>query len=282
MAYAISLPARWRSQPRYPWRSEPTGPFAQGLQMLHVFGASQTMSLLNLVSRKVYSGSGTGIYGADSYGTFYEATSASTRLKFTGVADVESFTWAGNHSFFVTFSRRSTVAAWAGIIGLYNSAGSRYQGLQRESTNAVMRIWQNNDPQTVAYDVTTATSIDLLHTILVTSDSTTSRLYSSVGTGPAGVAQTALGSYTLSTIEIGGWSSGETLPARYRAFGRWNRALTSSEALAFVRNPWQVFSQATPRMYSFPVVVTAPTLSAAKVISVGSTTATPQVYLDFP
>lgn len=56
----------------------------------------------------------------------------------------------------------------------------------------------------------------------------------------------------------------------------WSRALSDAEIAALSENPWQLFRAPKPIIYSLPATGT-PTLSAATVIDIGTTSVRPRV-----
>ncbi|HYF59820.1 MAG TPA: fibronectin type III domain-containing protein [Burkholderiaceae bacterium] len=236
---------------------------ATNLQILVILGTDGATSAKNLVNDTAYTVTEAGgTYGTDSIGSYYEPTGSGQELNLNIAA--ESPVVGSPFSFFITFSRRNTVPDWAPLFGLFNSGGDWVQALQRVGGDPSMRVWRNNSSATeIAYNLATGPALDTEHTLVVTSNGTTTKLFFTGGGAAVSVAQTALATATLTAMTLGGWPSGEYYPARFRAFGRWTRALTDSEAQAFANDPQQIMAAAVPD---------APTAGTAS--SVTATTAT--------
>ena len=61
----------------------------------------------------------------------------------------------------------------------------------------------------------------------------------------------------------------------------WDRILTDAEIASLTENPWQIFAPRTQRILSPAAASAYPTLSAATLFNITSTTATPRVTLTF-
>ncbi len=90
------------------------------------------------------------------------------------------------------------------------------------------------------------------------------------------VSATATGAFTLAA-NLQAYTQGDAGTDHY-LFGAWDRALTDSEASTASENPWQLFRAPRPIIYSLPASGT-PTLSAATVIDIGTTSVRPRVTI---
>ena len=97
-----------------------------------------------------------------------------------------------------------------------------------------------------------------------------------------GIKQSGLGSASTSGFAFGRSDIAIQAP-NFSILGaaNWARALSDAEAVELTRNPWQLFAPRTQRIWAPAVASGIPTLSAATLINITSTTATPRVTLTF-
>lgn len=221
------------------------GALATNLQQLHIFGTDGPTSAENLVNNTVYTVvSATGTFGTDVLGSYYEADASGERLDVNMSTD--SFDVVGVNSYFVTFTRRGTVPDWAPLFAWYNSGGGWLQALQRVSNTTNMRVWRNGTNPEVTYDLATGPAIDVEHTMVVTNDGTTTKVFYTGGSSAITLAQAGLSSDPSIYFSVAGWSSGEYYPGRFRALGRWTRTLSDVEAQSMADNPQQIMAATAP------------------------------------
>jgi hypothetical protein len=224
-----------------PGQSVTTGSIATNLGYLFVFGA--TDSGKNLVTGTTYTATlnGGAAYGSDSIGTYVGNASSAGYLTVATTTGT-SFPNAA-YSYFLTFSRESAPPSFAGLFVWGSNGGGNDSAIQRESTNAITRFWYANSfSSTSGVDVATITA-STEYTFTVVLSGTTMKVFYKGGSTPITFTGTNTGNTgTIGNLAIGGWSSGEWYPGRFRAYGRWSRALSDAEAQSMADNPQQILT----------------------------------------
>lgn len=234
-----------------PGQSVTTASIATNLQVLFVFGA--TDSGKNLVTGTTYatSLSGSAAYGSDVIGTYLEVGSTAGRLNHTYDPNIPNPT--GDFSWSITFSRTAnSLPNWAGVFRIANSGGGTLNAFQREDNTASMRVWSIAGSTAIAYNLA-GISADAEWTLVYTRSGTTGKFFYKSGSSPIALTDSS-GTFSGATVygEFGGWTSGEYFPSRQRAFARWTRALSDAEAQSMADNPQQIITPAVTYTYARP------------------------------
>jgi hypothetical protein len=235
-----------------PGQSVTTGSIAANLDRLYVFGATDSGKNLVTGTSVTATLNGGAAYGSDSIGTYVGNASA---FGYLNLATTSASAWpTGDYTYFLTFSRESAPAAWAGLFSWLSSpSGGREIAIQRESTNANTRFgYSSTFVLAVGYNVATITA-STEYTIAVVFSGTTMKVFYKGGASPITFSgTTTVRTGTITNLTIGGWVSGEWYPGRFRAFGEWRRALSDAEAQSMADNPQQIITPAVTYTYARP------------------------------
>lgn len=231
-----------------PGQSVTTGSIATNINRLFVFGATDPYK--DLVSGTTFAGSlnGTAAFGSDAIGTYVESFASGDRLATSPLTEVVSNT---DYSWFITFSRIGTVPNFSGVFTQYDSGGNFFHALQPDSPPTTARVYYNNSYVSVSNNLSSiATSTEF--TVVITKTGTSGKYFYKGGSAPiAFTSGTFAGTRTFVNLSIGGWATGEYYPGRFRAYGRWTRALSDTEAQSMANNPQQILAAASTSIYEF-------------------------------
>jgi len=217
---------------------------------LFVFGA--TDSGKNLVTGTSYTTTfATVTTGSDSIGTYVEnSTGGQLQIK----TDVINVTWPNSdYSYFVTFSREGSPAIFSALFKWLNVGGGRDYAIQGNGSTKSQRFYSHGAFVSSALDLSSiAASTEF--TIVYVKTGTTAKIF--IKGGGSAISQTGVNNSAYASnigdLQISGWSSGEYYPGRFRAFGRWSRALSDAEAQSMADNPQQIITPAVTYTYARP------------------------------
>jgi hypothetical protein len=233
-----------------PGQSVTTGAIATNLQMLFVFGT--TDSGKNLVTGTTYSTSlsGSAAYGSDVIGTYVEIGSSAGRLLHTYNPNIANP--AGDFSWSITFSRTAnSLPNWSAVFDIQNAAGNKLHAVQRVDATTSTRVYSVAGIIAITYSLA-GIAADTEWTLVYTRSGTTGKFFYKNGSSSIALTDSS-GSFSGATVfgQFGGWSSGEYFPSRQRAFARWTRALSDAEAQSMADNPQQILAAAATPIYEF-------------------------------
>jgi len=233
-----------------PGQSVTTDAISTNLGWLFVFGA--TDSGKNLVSGTSYSTSlvSSAAYGTDSIGTYVGNTTGGYLSIGTNVL---TSPWPNaDYSYFITFSREGSPGVFAGTFLWSNQGGGKDMGHQGNGSLGSQAFWSGGSTQSAALNLSTITASTEFTLVYVKTGTTAKVFYKSGGSsiGISGVNNTGYGS-NIGLLTISGWQSGEFFPGRFRAYGRWQRALSDAEAQSMANNPQQILAAAATPIYEF-------------------------------
>lgn len=219
-----------------------SGSIATNLSRLFVFGS--TDGYKDLVSSTSFTGSlsGTAAFGSDAIGSYVESFATGDKLTTSSINDVVS---DSDYSWFVTFSRSGTVSNFGGIVNQLESSGGAFHSSQVESPPTTTRIYYNNSYSALSNDLSGITA-NTEFTVVITKTGTSGKYFYKSGSSPVTFTTgTFTGNKTLIGLEIGGWTGGGVFyPGRFRAYGRWSRALSDAEAQSMANTPQQILATA--------------------------------------
>jgi hypothetical protein len=233
-----------------PGQSVTAGSIATNLGYLFVFGS--TDSGKNLVTSTTYTATlnGAVAYGSDSIGTYVGNTTGG----YLNIAtDVIGSAWPNSdYTYFLTFSREGSPAVFSALFQWGNVGGGRDYAIVGDGSTTVQRFYSNNAYVSSSLDLSSITA-STEYTIVYVKTGTTAKIFVK-GAGSAisqtGVNNLAYGS-NIGSLQISAWSSGEYYPGRFRAYGRWSRALSDAEAQSMADTPQQIIASAAPTIYEF-------------------------------
>lgn len=231
-------------------QSVTTGSIATNLDKLFVFGSVDAYK--DLVNGTTYTGSliGGAAFGTDSIGTYVETFTNGDYLQTGSLAQVVTDT---DYSLFLTFSRSGTTPNFSQLFRQLESGGGSFYGIQCDSPATTVRNYLNNSYVSISNDLSSITT-NTEFTVVITKTGTTGKYFYKSGSAAIGYTSgTFSGSKTLTSIEVGGWSGGGLIiyPGRFRAYGRWTRALSDAEAQSMANTPQQIIASAAPTIYEF-------------------------------
>jgi hypothetical protein len=230
-----------------PGQSIASGSIATNINRLFVFGATDAYK--DLVSGTTYTGSlaGTAAFGSDAIGTYVETF---TNSDFLVTGSLGQSVTDSDYSIFLTFSRSGTVNSFAQLLWHIDSGGGTFHGIQREGGGAATRSWYAGTSTNIANNLATITT-NTEFTVVVTKTGTTGKYFFKGGSAPINfTSNTFAGSKTLTLIYIGGIAV--HYAGRFRAYGRWTRALSDAEAQSMADNPQQIITAPITYTYARP------------------------------
>ena len=227
------------------------GSIATSIDRLFVFGAVDAYK--DLVSGTTYAGSlnGTAAFGSDAIGTYVEAFATGDYL--TTGAFVQTITDT-DYSLFVTFSRSGTIPNYAQLFAQVEDSGGYMHALQCDLPPTTINTRYNSVDASIAHDLSSIPT-NAEFTVVVTKTGTTGKYFYKGGSSPISfVSPTFTGSKLLTQLQVAGWGSFGQIPyrGRFRAYGRWNRALSDAEAQSMADNPQQIIASAVTYTYARP------------------------------
>jgi len=231
-----------------PGQSVTTGSIASNIDRLFVFGSVDAYK--DLVSGTTYTGglSGTAAFGSDSIGTYVESFASGDKLTTASLAQTVSDT---DYSFFITFSRSSSAPSFSGIFQQTETSGARFHAIQLNSPTTTLSLLYNAVFTTIASNIS-AITINTEFTIVITKSGTSGKYFLKGGSSPISfTSNTFAGTKLLTNLRIGGWAGSEYYPGRFRAYGRWTRALSDAEAQSMADNPQQILTAPVTPIYEF-------------------------------
>jgi hypothetical protein len=231
-----------------PGQSVTAGSIATSIDRLFVFGATDAYK--DLVSGTTYTGSlsGTAAFGSDAIGTYVETFANGDYLQTGALSQSVTDT---DYSIFLTFSRSGTISGFSQLFTQLESGGNYFYGLQCDSPATTVRNYLNGGYVSIANNLSSITT-NTEFTVVITKTGTTGKYFYKGGFAAIGYTSgTFAGSKTLINIQIGGWNSGGQIiyPGRFRAYGRWTRALSDAEAQSMADTPQQIIASAAPTIY---------------------------------
>lgn len=278
---ALFLAQRWRQQPTGPVTVNWSHPLANNLRALQICGRVSSavaewwgvrgnpvaLPPLSGAARAVHLVYGSGNFAGvntQDYGqrdvVRPSAAAASATLIYFGTTSTSTF--GGNEALVST--AQNTGAFLFGIEEGLNNVAGRIRGRVYTSTYVYTSTFDADTSarRLYAFRHTHGTGQELLvdEEVVATSSATAAR----------GFADTSFGAF-----------SGGRLNTRQWLRGLFGRAVPNSELREWRTNPYQVLSPLRPIIYSFPSAATAPTLSAATVTDITSTSARPRVTVTF-
>lgn len=187
-------------------------------------------------------------------------------------------------AFVTQWIEASWISYYLGLVDP-NSLGNRLPTFYAAPDTAM----QYNDGSTkaVSSGVNAAAGVTGVHVAVYNPQAQTLRytVRQSNGTSGTGVVSSLANFFYASgagvSFAVGNGSNftagAHTTPVALYAQAAW----TDAQVQSFLENPFQLFRPLRPILYSFPSGSTAPTLSAATVIDVGTTSARPRVTVTF-
>jgi len=237
--------------PWAPGQSVTSGSIATNLDKLFVFGTVDAYK--DLVSGTTYTGSlaGGAAFGTDAIGTYVETFTNGDYLQTGSLGQSVTDT---DYSLFLTFSRSGTVPNFSQLFNQIESGGNYLYGLQCDSPPTTVRNYLNSGYVSISNDLSSITT-NTEFTVVITKTGTTGKYFYKSGSSPISYTSgTFSGSKTLTIIEVGGWSSSGQIiyPGRFRAYGRWSRALSDAEAQSMANTPQQIITPVVAYTYARP------------------------------
>lgn len=278
MPYGVYLPGRWRQQPQGAVRIDWSHPLANGLVYANLLGP-QNVDLVQ--------------------GALPTTTGTRQRARQFGVARGFGATLGVGTTDLVTGTLPSSFDRYTtSIRSLRNGAGGNSLGRLHSNLNSecYYNVLSNRTDVTRSAVTTSgiwffgeAWATGIWRTTTVSFDGPTPsapKVYIdgnaqtvSVVTAPSGNFLSISGSMAVGNYVSG--SLARVWDGLHQDFFVWSRILSDGETRAQHENPYQVLAPIRPILYSFPSAATAPTLSAATVIDIGTTSARPRVTVTF-
>ena len=228
-------------------QSVTSGSIATNLGYLFVFGA--TDSGKNLVTSTSYTTTfNTVTTGSDSIGTYVENTTGGYLQVATDV--IGSAFPDADYSWFITFSREGSPGSFAATFQWNDTGGSRLHANQGDGSTATQRFYSNSGYSTASLNLGTITASTEFTVVYVRTGTTAKVFYTSGGSSLSLTSVAFAPSNNIGNLQISGWQSGEYYPGRFRAYGRWSRALSDAEAQSMANTPQQILASPTT-VYEF-------------------------------
>jgi hypothetical protein len=233
-----------------PGQSVTGGSIATNINRLFVFGATDAYK--DLVSGTTYTGSlaGGAAFGSDAIGTYVEAFANGDYLQTGSLGQSVTDT---DYSLFLTFSRSGTIGNFSPLFLQADSGGGIFYGMQCDSPPSTVRNYLDGAYVSISNNLSSITA-NTEFTVVVTKTGTTGKYFYKGGSSPISYTSgTFSGSRTLTNIQICGWGAFGSLSylGRFRAYGRWSRALSNAEAQSMADNPQQILATASTSIYEF-------------------------------
>jgi hypothetical protein len=234
-------------------QSVTTGSIAANLGYLFVFGAADSGK--NLVTGTSYSAtlSGSAAYGSDAIGTYVGNTSGG--LLTLGTDVINAIFPNADYSWFITFSREATPTSFSAPFVWADTSGVKSHAVQGDGSTTVQRIYSNGLYNTGSLNLGSITASTEYSVVFVRTGSTGKIFYKSGGSAVSISGVSGAFASNIGNLLISGWanqSGGEWYPGRFRAFGRWSRALSDAEAQSMADNPQQIITPAVTYTYARP------------------------------
>lgn len=278
MAYGIFLPQRWRRQPQGAVQIDWSNP-----------SSNRLVALYNGAQGRFTYSRGATTYIAPSGASVPSIYGISPRL---GSAQGQAFSTVGSvptsTAMTIAFVTQWIEASWISYyLGLVdpNSLGNRLPTFYA-SPNMVMQ-YSDGSTKEVSSGVNAAAGVSGVHVVVYNPQAQTLRytVRQSNGKSGTGVVSSLANFFYASgagvSFAVGNGSNftagPHTTPVALYAQAAW----TDAQVQSFLENPFQLFRPIRPILYSLPSAATAPTLSAATVIDITSTSARPRVTVTF-
>jgi hypothetical protein len=213
------------------------------LQFFFVIGGDDTATGRNLVTDSVYIVEKSASYGSDELGVYGEVTGGAAGYLniITGPA-VINFS-SGDYTMAVVFTQTSaTIPDWATILKWVDSGGGTPFRLGKQA-GGTTTYFQAATAVELAYNLA-AITLSTEWTLVVKRASGTTKLFYPGGNLTTGAQTPNTGQ--MQTVLLGNETTGfaGSYPARFRAVGYWDAALSDSDCESIVTTPQQLLAEA--------------------------------------
>lgn len=174
-------------------------------------------------------------YGSDAIGVYGEVFGANDAIEIGSTLTIPN---DQAYSLVIVFSRRSTPAAYGTLFQFYGTTPGMMLRAQVDDSGPNSAWFAHSNTFSAAYDIASST-VDVEHCLVVTHTAGTTKLFYTGGGASVGLSDrwTAGGAITSIFLGLDDALGSNFFPARFRAIGRWERALSDANAQAIADDP---------------------------------------------